>query len=104
MYNGNKTDILEQIEFAINYVVSKQTDYDKLDFFYHHEMHQGKIANMICEKFCEKMIELEDKKDNRKTEKKGNFWKSEAYKETEESIRIKKANKNEYPIFKVNFD
>lgn len=87
MYNGNKTNIQEQLEFAVKFVMDKQTDVDKLGFFYHHEFHAGKITEMITEIVCERLIKLEDSQDNTHKPKDKSVYKKNGHPVTSENFK-----------------
>lgn len=90
MYNSNKTNLKQQLEFVIKFWLDKQENHEELSFFFHHEYHEEQTERFLSNEICKKIAEL--KQQNRKQEytrqkySRDGFYNSESYKEQKEKV------------------
>lgn len=103
MYSKNKTNLKDQLAWLIDYWVSKQENYEELNFFYEQEFHGKEFIDHLRRKLLDKIFELEriQKKEEfkRKRYARDGFYASEAYNEQKEKLK----SDDRYKVHKVNF-
>lgn len=106
MNSKNSTELKKQIEWVIKYWLSKQVDYEELNFFYNYELHQDEFSDFVMSEICKKIHELKKSHHKqtytRQRYARDGFYTSDAWKEETHKVKNMK-DEDRYKVHKVNF-